>query len=84
MGAGDAIPALVAGNAVVQNPDTRTALTAPWAAPAFFSVGLTDIPSRSNTNRNDSQSFMAERHALQLITQRPSPATIYVRHARRL
>ena len=31
LGAGDSIPALLAGNAVVQKPDNQTALTALWA-----------------------------------------------------
>ncbi|MFC9473032.1 succinic semialdehyde dehydrogenase [Nocardia sp. NPDC056952] len=40
MGAGDAIPALLAGNAVVQKPDTQTALTALWALDLMHEAGL--------------------------------------------
>ncbi|MEV0685647.1 succinic semialdehyde dehydrogenase [Nocardia sp. NPDC050378] len=40
MGAGDAIPALLAGNAVVQKPDTQTALTALWALDLMIEAGL--------------------------------------------
>ncbi|MFE3059124.1 succinic semialdehyde dehydrogenase [Nocardia sp. NPDC059239] len=40
MGAGDAIPALMAGNAVVQKPDTQTALTALWALDLMHEAGL--------------------------------------------
>ncbi|MFF2083996.1 succinic semialdehyde dehydrogenase [Nocardia sp. NPDC058176] len=40
MGAGDAIPALLAGNAVVQKPDTQTALTALWALDLLHEAGL--------------------------------------------
>ncbi|MET8430488.1 succinic semialdehyde dehydrogenase [Nocardia sp. NPDC004860] len=40
MGAGDAIPALMAGNAVVQKPDTQTALTALWALDLMREAGL--------------------------------------------
>ncbi|MDA3623921.1 succinic semialdehyde dehydrogenase [Saccharopolyspora sp. WRP15-2] len=40
MAAGDAIPALVAGNAVVQKPDTQTALTALWALDLMREAGL--------------------------------------------
>ncbi|MGW5573986.1 succinic semialdehyde dehydrogenase [Nocardia thailandica] len=40
MGAGDAIPALLAGNAVVQKPDTQTALTALWALDLLREAGL--------------------------------------------
>ncbi len=42
MAAGDTIPALVAGNAVVQKPDTQTALTALWAADLMSEAGLPD------------------------------------------
>ncbi|MFD6389063.1 succinic semialdehyde dehydrogenase [Nocardia sp. NPDC060259] len=42
MGAGDAIPALLAGNAVVQKPDTQTALTALWALDLMHEAGLPD------------------------------------------
>ncbi|MEU2205821.1 succinic semialdehyde dehydrogenase [Streptomyces hygroscopicus] len=37
---GDAIPALVAGNAVVMKPDTETALTALWARELMVEAGL--------------------------------------------
>ncbi|MCP2293960.1 succinate-semialdehyde dehydrogenase / glutarate-semialdehyde dehydrogenase [Nocardia amikacinitolerans] len=40
MAAGDAIPALMAGNAVVQKPDTQTALTALWALDLIREAGL--------------------------------------------
>ncbi|MEV0360818.1 succinic semialdehyde dehydrogenase [Nocardia sp. NPDC050697] len=40
MAAGDAIPALMAGNAVVQKPDTQTALTALWALELMREAGL--------------------------------------------
>ncbi|WP_324191925.1 aldehyde dehydrogenase family protein [Nocardia puris] len=40
MAAGDAIPALMAGNAVVQKPDTQTALTALWALDLLYEAGL--------------------------------------------
>ncbi|AJE80980.1 succinate-semialdehyde dehydrogenase [Streptomyces albus] len=40
MAAGDAIPALIAGNAVVQKPDTQTALTALWALDLMQEAGL--------------------------------------------
>ncbi|WP_336082523.1 succinic semialdehyde dehydrogenase [Nocardia sp. SSK8] len=40
MAAGDAIPALLAGNAVVQKPDTQTALTALWALDLMLEAGL--------------------------------------------
>lgn len=40
MAAGDAIPALMAGNAVVQKPDTQTALTALWALSLMREAGL--------------------------------------------
>ncbi|WP_067688427.1 succinic semialdehyde dehydrogenase [Nocardia jejuensis] len=40
MAAGDAIPALMAGNAVVQKPDTQTALTALWALQLMREAGL--------------------------------------------
>jgi len=44
MAAGDAIPALMAGNAVVQKPDTQTALTALWALSVLREAGLpTDV-----------------------------------------
>lgn len=37
---GDAIPAMVAGNAVVMKPDTQTALTALWALDVLTECGL--------------------------------------------
>lgn len=37
---GDAIPAFVAGNAVVMKPDTETALTAMWARQLMIEAGL--------------------------------------------
>jgi succinate-semialdehyde dehydrogenase/glutarate-semialdehyde dehydrogenase len=37
---GDALPAFVAGNAVVMNPDTQTALTALWARELLIEAGL--------------------------------------------
>ncbi|WUH91409.1 succinic semialdehyde dehydrogenase [Streptomyces sp. NBC_00433] len=37
---GDALPALVAGNAVVMKPDTETALTALWAREQMIEAGL--------------------------------------------
>ncbi|MHA6804716.1 succinic semialdehyde dehydrogenase [Salinifilum ghardaiensis] len=40
MAAGDTIPALMAGNAVVQKPDTQTALTALWALDLMHEAGL--------------------------------------------
>ncbi|MDQ4115306.1 MAG: succinic semialdehyde dehydrogenase [Actinomycetota bacterium] len=40
MAAGDTIPALLAGNAVVQKPDTQTALTALWALDLMKEAGL--------------------------------------------
>lgn len=40
LAAGDTIPALLAGNAVVQKPDTQTALTALWAASLMDEAGL--------------------------------------------
>ncbi|MER5876174.1 succinic semialdehyde dehydrogenase [Streptomyces sp. NPDC001910] len=40
MAASDAIPALLAGNAVVQKPDTQTALTALWALDLMHEAGL--------------------------------------------
>ncbi|GAB2922662.1 succinic semialdehyde dehydrogenase [Streptomyces mayteni] len=40
LSAGDALPALVAGNAVVMKPDTRTALTALWARRLLVEAGL--------------------------------------------
>ncbi|NMN93759.1 succinic semialdehyde dehydrogenase [Antrihabitans stalactiti] len=42
MAAGDTIPALLAGNAVVQKPDTQTALTALWAHSLLREAGLPD------------------------------------------
>mgnify|MGYP002738657134 CR=1 FL=1 len=42
MAAGDAIPALIAGNAVVQKPDTQTALSALWALEIAREAGLPD------------------------------------------
>ncbi|QNG20652.1 succinate-semialdehyde dehydrogenase (NADP(+)) [Rhodococcus triatomae] len=44
MAAGDALPALMAGNAVVQKPDTQTGLTALWALDLMHRAGLpTDV-----------------------------------------
>ncbi|MEV7003816.1 succinic semialdehyde dehydrogenase [Streptomyces sp. NPDC093982] len=40
MAAGDAIAALMAGNAVVQKPDTQTALTALWSLDLIYEAGL--------------------------------------------
>lgn len=40
LAAGDTIPALLAGNAVVQKPDTQTALTALWALDLMIEAGL--------------------------------------------
>ncbi|MER7938129.1 MULTISPECIES: succinic semialdehyde dehydrogenase [unclassified Streptomyces] len=40
MAAGDAIAALMAGNAVVQKPDTQTALTALWSLDLMREAGL--------------------------------------------
>lgn len=40
MAAGDAVPALMAGNVVVQKPDTQTALTALWALGLMREAGL--------------------------------------------
>ncbi|MGW7071806.1 succinic semialdehyde dehydrogenase [Streptomyces sp. NPDC054855] len=40
MAAGDALAALMAGNAVVQKPDTQTALTALWAMGLMHEAGL--------------------------------------------
>jgi len=40
LGVGDTIPALLAGNAVVQKPDNQTALTALWALELFREAGL--------------------------------------------
>ncbi|HEY2167611.1 MAG TPA: succinic semialdehyde dehydrogenase [Jatrophihabitantaceae bacterium] len=40
LGAGDSIPALIAGNAVVQKPDNQTALTALWALSLAREAGL--------------------------------------------
>lgn len=40
MAAGDTIPALMAGNAVIQKPDTQTALTALWALDLMREAGL--------------------------------------------
>ncbi|KUJ67033.1 succinate-semialdehyde dehydrogenase [Streptomyces albus subsp. albus] len=37
---GDALPALVAGNAVVMKPDTQTSLTALWARELLIEAGL--------------------------------------------
>lgn len=37
---GDALPAFMAGNAVVMKPDTETALTALWAREQFIEAGL--------------------------------------------
>lgn len=42
MAASDAIPALLAGNAVVQKPDTQTALSALWALELTREAGLPD------------------------------------------
>lgn len=42
MAAGDAIPALLAGNAVVQKPDSQTALSALWALDLAREAGLAD------------------------------------------
>ncbi|HJQ41701.1 MAG TPA: succinic semialdehyde dehydrogenase [Jatrophihabitantaceae bacterium] len=42
LGAGDTIPALLAGNAVVQKPDNQTALTALWALSLAREAGLPD------------------------------------------
>ncbi|MFF6869823.1 succinic semialdehyde dehydrogenase [Streptomyces sp. NPDC007910] len=40
MAAGDTIAALTAGNAVVQKPDTQTALTALWSMDLMYEAGL--------------------------------------------
>jgi succinate-semialdehyde dehydrogenase / glutarate-semialdehyde dehydrogenase len=40
LGAGDSIPALLAGNAVVQKPDNQTALTALWVLDIAREAGL--------------------------------------------
>ncbi|MFJ4840607.1 succinic semialdehyde dehydrogenase [Streptomyces sp. NPDC088746] len=40
MAASDAIAALIAGNAVVQKPDTQTALTALWSLDLMYEAGL--------------------------------------------
>ncbi|MFE4535029.1 succinic semialdehyde dehydrogenase [Streptomyces scopuliridis] len=40
LSAGDALPAFVAGNAVVMKPDTETALTALWARDLLIEAGL--------------------------------------------
>ncbi|MFI1952120.1 succinic semialdehyde dehydrogenase [Streptomyces xinghaiensis] len=40
LSAGDALPALAAGNAVVMKPDTETALTALWARRLLIEAGL--------------------------------------------
>jgi succinate-semialdehyde dehydrogenase/glutarate-semialdehyde dehydrogenase len=40
LSAGDALPAFVAGNAVVMKPDTQTALTALWARRLLVEAGL--------------------------------------------
>ena len=42
LGVGDTIPALIAGNAVVQKPDNQTALTALWALSLAREAGLPD------------------------------------------
>ena len=42
LGVGDAIPALLAGNAVVLKPDTQTALTALYARELLVQAGLPD------------------------------------------
>ena len=42
LGIGDTIPALIAGNAVVQKPDNQTALTALWALALAREAGLPD------------------------------------------
>ncbi|MGN6088771.1 MAG: succinic semialdehyde dehydrogenase [Actinomycetales bacterium] len=40
LGIGDALPALLAGNAVLTKPDTQTALTALWAVDLLHEAGL--------------------------------------------
>ncbi|WP_344262795.1 succinic semialdehyde dehydrogenase [Streptomyces sodiiphilus] len=40
LSAGDALPALVAGNGIVMKPDTETALTALWARRLIIEAGL--------------------------------------------
>ncbi|MFD8120112.1 aldehyde dehydrogenase family protein [Streptomyces albidoflavus] len=40
MAAGDTVAALMAGNAVVQKPDTQTALTALWSMDLLYEAGL--------------------------------------------
>jgi succinate-semialdehyde dehydrogenase / glutarate-semialdehyde dehydrogenase len=40
LAAGDTIPALLAGNAVVHKPDSKVALTALWAADLLYQAGL--------------------------------------------
>lgn len=40
LGAGDSLPALMAGNAVVQKPDSQTAFTALWAVDLMEEAGL--------------------------------------------
>lgn len=40
MAAGDTVAALMAGNAVVQKPDTQTALTALWSMDLMYEAGL--------------------------------------------
>jgi succinate-semialdehyde dehydrogenase/glutarate-semialdehyde dehydrogenase len=40
LGAGDALPAFAAGNAVVMKPDTQTALTLLWAREQLIEAGL--------------------------------------------
>jgi succinate-semialdehyde dehydrogenase/glutarate-semialdehyde dehydrogenase len=40
LGAGDSLPALMAGNAVVQKPDNQTAFTALWAVDLMYEAGL--------------------------------------------
>ncbi|MFF9624020.1 succinic semialdehyde dehydrogenase [Streptomyces griseosporeus] len=42
MAASDTIAALMAGNAVVQKPDTQTALTALWSMDLMYEAGLPD------------------------------------------
>lgn len=42
LGIGDAIPAMLAGNAVVLKPDPQTSLTALWAADVLHEAGLPD------------------------------------------
>jgi succinate-semialdehyde dehydrogenase/glutarate-semialdehyde dehydrogenase len=40
LGAGDSLPALMAGNAIVQKPDNQTAFTALWAVDLMYEAGL--------------------------------------------